>query len=64
MSFNLRVPCDNDGVNHFDNRKDRILEVLRQEKADLIGFQEVRLEGKEWLWKELCDEYIILGYKP
>ena len=61
MTFNLRVPADGDGVNHFDNRKRRILEVLRREKPDLIGFQEVRLEGKEWLWKELCDEYIILG---
>lgn len=61
MSFNLRVPAADDGINYFDNRKERILEVLRREKPDLIGFQEVRIEGKEWLWKELCDEYIILG---
>lgn len=41
MSFNLRLDNTGDGINSFTNRFDRVIEVLRQEKPDLIGFQEV-----------------------
>ncbi len=61
MSFNLRVPAKEDGVNYFDNRRERILEVLRQETPDLIGFQEASAEGKGWLSRELGGDYTVLG---
>ena len=61
MTFNLRVPADCDGINQFNFRKNRILEVIRQEKPDLIGFQEVRPEGRAWLADELSNEYYVLG---
>ena len=34
---------------------------MQQEKPDLIGFQELRVGGKEWLGKELHEEDSILG---
>ena len=61
MSLNARVPVKVDGVNHFDNRKKRIVDLLRQEIPDLVGIQECMPEGREWLAKELFDEYRILG---
>ena len=41
MSFNLRVDNTGDGINSFTNRFHRVVEVLEQEKPDLVGFQEV-----------------------
>ncbi|MBR4873784.1 MAG: endonuclease/exonuclease/phosphatase family protein [Clostridia bacterium] len=41
MSFNLRVDNMGDGINSFTNRFHRVVEVLEQEKPDLVGFQEV-----------------------
>ena len=41
MSFNLRVDNTGDGINSFTNRFHRVVEVLEQEKPDIVGFQEV-----------------------
>ena len=41
MSFNLRVDNTGDGINSFTNRFHRVVEILEQEKPDLVGFQEV-----------------------
>ncbi len=41
MTFNLRVDNTGDGINSFTNRFDRVVEVIRKENPDLIGFQEV-----------------------
>jgi endonuclease/exonuclease/phosphatase family metal-dependent hydrolase len=61
MTFNLRVPAEADGINYFDNRRERILEVLRRESPDLIGFQEASAEGKAWLCRELGGDYTVFG---
>ena len=41
MSFNLRTDTPKDGINAFSERYPRVLEVIRNEKPDLIGFQEL-----------------------
>jgi endonuclease/exonuclease/phosphatase family metal-dependent hydrolase len=61
MTFNTRTPTPHDGINMFDFRKDRILDVLQREKPDLIGFQELKQEGKDWLCRALGGEYLFLG---
>lgn len=61
MSFNLRVRAKGDGINIFDNRRDRILETIKTEDPDLIGFQEATDVMKVWLNEVLCDTYVILG---
>lgn len=61
MTFNIRVRVKNDGDNFQDNRKEKILSVIRSEAPDLIGFQEVQDLSMEWLAKELS-EYTFLGY--
>ena len=41
ITFNLRIAVKVDGVNYFDNRLPRIIEFLKAEKPDVVGFQEV-----------------------
>lgn len=60
MSFNLRIAVDCDGINHFDNRLWRIVEFLKEEKPDIVGFQEVNGHMKEMLNASL-NEYVLVG---
>jgi len=59
-TFNLRAPVEKDGINYFPNRKGRILDVIRQENPDLIGFQEASDMTRRWLREALTD-YIVVG---
>ncbi len=61
MTFNLRVDAEIDGINRFPNRADRILETIRTEKPDLIGFQEAKDAARAFLQENLGDTYVILG---
>lgn len=40
LSFNIRYGTANDGENSWEFRKDLLFEVLKEEKADIIGIQE------------------------
>ena len=61
MTFNLRVRTDKDGINCFDFRRARILEVIETENPDVIGFQEVTSAMLGWLKINLSD-YVVLGH--
>ncbi len=61
MTFNLRIPSEKDGVNHFSNRHQKILDVIEKEAPDIIGFQEVVDESRELLNQNLT-EYCVLGH--
>ena len=41
MTFNLRLDVKEDGINSFTNRFQRVLDIINEEKPDVIGFQEV-----------------------
>ncbi len=58
FTFNLRVEADCDGINHFQNRKGRILDTIKTYDPDLIGFQEIN----DNMRKFLNDELPALGY--
>ena len=61
MTFNLRVESPSfDGINDLPNRKGRILETIKDEAPDLIGFQEARDETRAWLRDTLTD-YVVVG---
>ena len=60
MSFNLRINTEKDGVNRFFSRTHRVLEAIRAEEPDLIGFQEANDSMRAFLRKELGD-YTVLG---
>ena len=61
MTFNLRMDTEADGINYFPNREGRILETIRTEKPDLIGFQEASDYIREFLKKSLSDDYTVIG---
>ncbi|MBQ9805637.1 MAG: endonuclease/exonuclease/phosphatase family protein [Clostridia bacterium] len=61
MTFNLRVRNPIDGANFFDLRRDKILDVIRSEKPDIIGFQEATDFMNDWL-KGTLEEYYVLGH--
>ena len=59
MSFNMRMSHANDGVNNFVNRKPRILEMLKAEAPDIIGFQEITPEMRGFIIENLTDYYAV-----
>lgn len=61
MSFNLRCPVQKDGVNYFPNREGRILETIAKEDPDIIGFQEAADYSRDFLKKNLCSKYTVIG---
>lgn len=61
MTFNLRLDVAADGINYFPNRENRVLETIRNEKPDLIGFQEASDYVRNFLKNHLTDEYVVLG---
>ena len=60
VTFNIRCDFAQDGANNFIYRRPLILEKIRQEKPDIIGFQEVLPHVAAWL-KENLTEYYIAG---
>ena len=41
MSFNVRLGVANDGPNHWDKRKELVVQTIRNYSPDLLGLQEV-----------------------
>ena len=41
MSFNIRLGVANDGPNHWDKRKELVVQTIRNYSPDLLGLQEV-----------------------
>ena len=60
VTFNIRCDFGQDGANNFIYRRPLIVEKIRQEKPDIIGFQEVLPHVAAWL-KENLTEYYIAG---
>ena len=59
-TFNLRMNNLRDGINYFFNRSPLILKKIREEKPDVIGFQEAKEPIYEWLKANLT-EYTFVG---
>jgi endonuclease/exonuclease/phosphatase family metal-dependent hydrolase len=55
MSFNIRYDEPRDGVNAWSNRKQKVADVIRFHKADLVGVQEALLTQLRDLEKILPD---------
>ena len=61
MSFNMRYPCPADGANAFPHRKGRILATLNGTAPDIIGFQEITPEMRDFLVESLPGYYTVGG---
>ena len=60
FTFNVRYPTEQDGINCFDNRKEKILAVINEYAPDLIGFQEANDKSVGYLRSALTD-YTVIG---
>ena len=64
MSFNVRQSHvkEADPSNNWESRKEACLEMLRQRKPDLVGFQEAQFRGQwSWLRDTLSAQYGSMG---
>ena len=61
MTFNLRIPSKVDGENIFEFRKPYVLDVVRNEMPDVIGFQEANDDMIAFLQENL-PAYYFLGH--
>jgi endonuclease/exonuclease/phosphatase family metal-dependent hydrolase len=60
MTFNIRLPTDQDGANRWEARRDLVVEMLRAENPDVIGTQELYKRQGDELVARLPD-YIWFG---
>ena len=60
MTFNIRLDTENDGINKWDNRKDGVISLIKNNKVDILGIQEGLPNQIEYLSKELKG-YSLIG---
>ena len=62
MSYNIRLDVKSDGENWWENRKNRVSDLMNYYEADFIGCQEVLFHQLHFLQSELNTyEYIGVG---
>lgn len=60
VTFNMRCPWDQDGINSFMHRAGLIYDKINSEKPDIIGFQECTPKNME-VMEKLFPEYSFHG---
>ncbi len=60
MSFNLRFATAKDGENHWDKRRELLLDTIRRAQPDLLGTQEMLALQRDYLAQNL-DGYEAFG---
>jgi len=60
MTFNIRIDVPVDKKNQWEYRKNAVVEYIKKENPDFIGFQEPTLHMIHFLSEEL-NEYKIIG---
>ena len=62
LSYNIRYNNPNDGVNHWEYRKQTIANFINEENPDFAGLQEVTHSQLEFLLSNLIDyDYVGVG---
>jgi endonuclease/exonuclease/phosphatase family metal-dependent hydrolase len=62
MSFNLRYQNSIDGIHIWDNRKEVVIQIIMNNCADFVGFQEGRLKQVEYIQESLPAFYKYIGH--
>jgi endonuclease/exonuclease/phosphatase family metal-dependent hydrolase len=60
MTFNIRYGTAKDGDNHWDKRKDFLVDVIRTEAPQVLGVQEALHEQIAYILEALAD-YAVVG---
>ena len=60
MTYNIRLNTDADGINKWDNRKEGIVSLIKNEDVDILGIQEALPDQIEYLSNKIKD-YNYIG---
>ena len=60
MSFNIRLDTPSDGINNWENRKEEIISIIKNQKIDILGVQEALPNQIDYLAKQF-DGYSLIG---
>ena len=60
MSYNIRLDVKSDGINQWNNRREGIVSLIKEEKPDVFGIQEGLPHQVAYLSKQL-EEYTMIG---
>ena len=60
MSYNIRLDVKSDGINQWNNRREGIVSLIKEEKPDVFGIQEGLPHQVAYLSKQL-EEYKMIG---
>ena len=60
MTYNIRLDTENDGINMWDNRKEGIVSLIKEEDVDILGIQEALPDQIDYLSNQLKD-YNYIG---
>jgi len=61
MSFNVRYGTAKDGPNHWDRRREFLVETIKAFRPDLLGTQETLGFQRDFLAEQFSKEYEVLG---
>ena len=62
MTYNIRLNTETDSINKWDNRKEGIVNLIKEENVDIFGIQEALPDQIEYLSNQLKDyDYVGEG---
>ena len=62
MTYNIRLNTETDSINKWDNRKEGIVNLIKEENVDILGIQEALPDQIEYLSNQLKDyDYVGEG---
>jgi endonuclease/exonuclease/phosphatase family metal-dependent hydrolase len=63
MSFNIRTSSASDGENHWNNRRQLVIDRIRVYSPDLLGIQECRNDSQAEFLKRNLSNYFFIGFE-
>ena len=59
ITYNIRLDIESDGINKWDNRKEGLISLIKEENPDVLGIQEGLPNQIEYISKQLEDYHMI-----
>jgi endonuclease/exonuclease/phosphatase family metal-dependent hydrolase len=60
ITYNIRLDIESDGINKWDNRKEGLISLIKEENPDVLGIQEGLPNQIEYISKQL-EDYNMIG---
>ena len=60
ITYNIRLDIESDGINKWDNRKEGLISLIKEENPDVLGIQEGLPNQIEYISNQL-EDYNMIG---